>query len=370
MCDYVLSVLQPTDERKEYKKLTNLEMALLDTVHLGQMKLQLSEIGLLLSWDKNGDPVHTLSKNIVYAGAADGNHIWYLAQMFPEHHFYLYDPRPMYGPLADLENVHIYGPIKGRKNTENPKHEGYFLDEDAKGFWKKFKGDMIFLSDIRVGEETVKITDESVMEDMYAQENWCKIMKPRVSLLKFRLPWSEGKTTYMEGDILYQPFAHQTATETRLVVWDTSKNTDYDNIDYEQKLFYWNTYYRRVCDYDLGSMEELHEIYRNNTSYVSEERKNELFDGVFKDLVLEPLKRHGIEIHRHQIPQFVITNTNAFMSYMIGRRKDDGSIKFRRNADGTFTPISAQGEERVGPSERGTSRGRGRGRGTRGRGRA
>ncbi len=56
-------------------------------LHWGQRKLLLSEIEFLLL---HGDGV----KLVVYAGAAPGTHIAYLADLFPEHHFVLYDPAP------------------------------------------------------------------------------------------------------------------------------------------------------------------------------------------------------------------------------------------------------------------------------------
>ena len=55
-------------------------------IHLGQRKLLLTEVNFLTG---HGD----FSKNIIYIGAAPGHHIEFLSTLFPNHTFYLYDPR-------------------------------------------------------------------------------------------------------------------------------------------------------------------------------------------------------------------------------------------------------------------------------------
>lgn len=53
--------------------------------HWGQRKLFLSELYFLTKYSK-------LGKVVIYAGAAPGTHIEYLATLFPEHIFLLVDP--------------------------------------------------------------------------------------------------------------------------------------------------------------------------------------------------------------------------------------------------------------------------------------
>lgn len=63
--------------------------------------------------------------------------------------------------------------------------------------------DMLFISDIRSissGMNDIEI-DERIIIDMNDQKRWHEIMNPRASMLKFRLPWNPGKTTYLKGKV-------------------------------------------------------------------------------------------------------------------------------------------------------------------------
>jgi hypothetical protein len=44
------------------------------------------------------------------------------------------------------------------------------------------------------------------------------MMHPRVSMLKFRLPFAAGQTVYLDGKMLLQPYTGPHSTETRLIV--------------------------------------------------------------------------------------------------------------------------------------------------------
>lgn len=46
---------------------------------------------------------------------------------------------------------------------------------------------------------------------------------PVASLLKFRLPWEDGTTQYLAGQVYFSSFGPQTTTETRLVVLKGTK---------------------------------------------------------------------------------------------------------------------------------------------------
>ena len=72
---------------------------------------------------------------------------------------------------------------------------------------------------------------------------WCQIMKPDLAVLKFRLPWGGGKSSYLPGRIFVQAFAPCTSTETRLLVRkeDCDEEQGYDHVEYEEKLMYHNT---------------------------------------------------------------------------------------------------------------------------------
>jgi hypothetical protein len=48
----------------------------------------------------------------------------------------------------------------------------------------------------------VQVIEKQVFDDQAAQMRWHKIMQPKMSMLKFRLPYAkEGNTTYLKGEL-------------------------------------------------------------------------------------------------------------------------------------------------------------------------
>lgn len=183
--------------------------------HFGQRKLLLSEIEFLTRNYTTGDTV-------LYAGSAPGDHIPFLTELFPGMKLIMYDPRK-YNKVVYKLTDQIY--------------EEYFTDEVAQKLAKEVpEGRMLFVSDIRSDP-----SDERVLQDMKNQEKWISIMKPKKSLLKFRLPYAPGKVEYLDGDIFLQCFAPQTSTETRLECSWNAPQKEYDNQKYQDQLFYFNT---------------------------------------------------------------------------------------------------------------------------------
>lgn len=199
-------------------------------VHWGQLKLLMNEILFFsLFWDPTAVP----NPVVVYAGAAPGAHIPFLASMFPTFVFHLYDPRPF--GISGSDRIHV--------------HQQLFLDADAKR-WAN-RRDVLFISDIRTADYTQMEGAENeaaIMADMRMQENWHNIIKPVRSHLKFRLPYVEGyagavtTVRYLNGFVFRQPWAPQTSTETRLV--PTTGETDWSSKKYEDQLFYHNAVVR------------------------------------------------------------------------------------------------------------------------------
>jgi len=75
---------------------------------------------------------------------------------------------------------------------------------------------------------------------MIDQMKWHLKLKPAASMFKFRLPWGEGKTDYLDGIISLPVWGRQTTTETRLIVVG-DKVKSYCNTTYEEQMFYFNT---------------------------------------------------------------------------------------------------------------------------------
>ncbi len=177
-------------------------------LHLGQRKLLLTEVNFLT---KYGD----ISNNIIYIGAAPGHHINFLSVLFPNHMFYLYDPRDFV--IEETNNILIFQKYFALSDVEN-------LDN------------FLLISDIRQ-DINVKLMSQDeicniVMEDMELQKNWVITLKPKVSLLKFRLPLFCDTYEYLKGEILEQPWAPESTFETRLIVQEDIINKIYKTDEY------------------------------------------------------------------------------------------------------------------------------------------
>ncbi len=181
---------------------------------------------------------------VVYAGAAPGTHLRILATMFPTHNFILVDPAPF-----------ALGP-------EHPRIlilQQMFTDELAKELQQCLQHSgtrVVFVSDIRSCDPLLhseEIRDLRIREDMQSQARWHHILQPYKSMLKFRLPYTPGKTEYLKGDLYFPVWGPRSTTECRLVVGTNPGTQDYDNTTHEEKMFYFNTvtrvslYHHGVC---------------------------------------------------------------------------------------------------------------------------
>lgn len=213
-----------------------------NNIHIGQLKLLISELVLFVYYSDDE------LKNVIYAGAAEGYHIYILSKMFPDFTFYLYDTRPFDKRLKALKNVNIYNK--------------YFLDEDIEHY-KKLGLKYFLISDIRnlsmdQTEVNKRINEELIVEDMLLQQSWVKKLKPVYSLLKFKLPYGSedynkekyGETMkYLDGQVFKQAFAKPLSAETRLLVTDNDSSRDWNLISYENKMSYHNRSVRERAVY-------------------------------------------------------------------------------------------------------------------------
>jgi len=198
------------------------------TTHWGQRKLLMSCIQFLNEFQH-------MSKIVVYAGAAPGTNVLLLAEMFPKHTFYLYDPRDFDQDLQGHERIEI--------------HQDYFTNETAKKFSKK---KVLFWSDIRTGCIEDNDFEEQIQENNKMQEEWHNIIKPEFAMYKFRLPYAKGHTEYMRGRVWLQVWAPETSTETRLVVCKKPGRKTYSHSKYEKRMFYFNLITRQWGDYAMA----------------------------------------------------------------------------------------------------------------------
>jgi hypothetical protein len=209
------------------------------TIHWGQRKLLMSEIEFL-------SLLPSKSYLVTYAGSAPGTHIPYLEKLFPKLKWFLVDPAPF--SCQENENVIIRRTL--------------FTDEtcnDVIQMAKEKNLDVLLISDIRSADPFSGISEEEVESkvvfDMKLQMDWHLKIKPLLSMFKFRLPWTEGLTDYLEGEIYLPVWGPVSTTETRLVIKRDALMIKYNNKKYEEQLFYFNTILRpAVFDlHDVGS---------------------------------------------------------------------------------------------------------------------
>lgn len=207
----------------------------LENLHKGQRKLMVMELDFInYIWSdivKNGLENDML---FVYVGAAPSYHTTLLAELFPKWKFILYDPRDMLPALSNYDNIEI--------------HNKFFTDDDCKRF-KKDANRVLFVSDVRDQTFTTYENDTKrehlVFNDMLMQMDWVKLIKPLASSLKFRLPYNNGKTTYLNGELKIQCWAPKQSTEARLFVPQNFKLVKYSNKEHEEKASYFNNVIRK-----------------------------------------------------------------------------------------------------------------------------
>jgi cap2 methyltransferase len=195
-------------------------------IHWGQRKLLMSEIEFIQMC------LPPLEKRcvVIYAGAAPGTHVAILSEMFPEHRFVLVDPAEFH---LEVDGDRIIT------------HTALFTDELAQELKSKYEGwHVLFVSDVRSTDherESEEENERRIKIDMEAQAQWHKILRPFKSMLKFRLPYTAGTTTYLDGPIFLPVWGPTSTTECRLVVDTDAEERIYDHIEHEQKMFYFNT---------------------------------------------------------------------------------------------------------------------------------
>ena len=256
---------------------------ILRNVHWGQLKLFCSEMFLLL---RHTPP--TVS-DILYIGAAPGEHLFVLNKLFPKFRYHLYDSENFDKRLYGMDNIKI--------------HKKYFDDSDIKK-WKKMSN-FALISDIRTLSYDPSVQDslsrqrneDSVWSDMKLQEKWIMALRPTISLIKFRLPFAydfilrEGLTReYLNGTVIKQVFNKPTSSETRLIVTDFDKK-DWNLVEYEQKMAYHNDYNRNRARY-------YNPLDMSKTPVLAEEGLGNDFDSIFlTHLVMEYLVENSGEFY-------------------------------------------------------------------------
>ena len=156
---------------------------------------------------------------------------------------------------CNSSNIDVDVDVDGSRNNSGDKSSSYNgpFDEhhrcrhenDEDHHRHNHRNPLLFISDIRRDARN----ETMIMEDMAMQARWHKILNPRHSMLKFRLPWTPGTTRYLNGTIMLPVWGPQTTTETRLIVHGSDDEREYDHMRYMEQMFHFNTVKRVSAQY-------------------------------------------------------------------------------------------------------------------------
>ena len=199
----------------------------------GQRRLFLAELDFLSLYADEYAAACTSAGHqptVVYAGAAPGSHLSYLARLFPALTFVLYDTAPFrVQPSANVE-------LRLESFTDGAALE-----------WGGSSHPPLFICDVRSADLfqcSVQQVDSAIASDLSDQMRWVEAMTPYRALLKFRLPWDDGRTMYLKGQLRLPVWGSQTTTECRLVPDTPIAYATYEHSTYEQQMFHFNTRHR------------------------------------------------------------------------------------------------------------------------------
>jgi hypothetical protein len=293
-------------EEKTYRR-----GAKLNNTHWGQLKLFTNELLFLTHYYDPSDV-----KDLVYVGAAGGEHLRMLSSMFPSLHFHLFDTGKFSSDLYNISNITI--------------NQRYFDDSDVEE-WKHKK--CLFISDIRTltydssktKVEDMKVNEDTVWSDMTLQRKWVEEIKPLYSLLKFRLPYAEefelakGKTRgYLDGIVYAQPFCKSSSSETRLCVFGKQiTERDWDILSYEKKLFHHNSEVRAKHLFENPIEKENHHIHPDIGLY------NDYDSVYFTNVVIDYMKKINMESTKEK--------TKSLLKHILENIMDGKTLKKARD---------------------------------------
>ena len=220
-------------------------LELKSVVPWGQRRLLLAELEFLTAHAPLAVST-SCQPTVVYAGAAPGAHLSYLARLFPSLSFHLIDPAPFKLPHA-APNLSL--------------HPQLFDDSLALDYCGH---DVLFISDVRSADlfhSSVRAVDDAIQRDLSDQMRWHELMAPLASMLKWRLPWTQGETEYLDGEVRLPVWGSQSTTESRLWVTGGASYRRWKHTTFEQQMYHFNTrqrvqIHRRAEDADREERKE------------------------------------------------------------------------------------------------------------------
>lgn len=220
------------------------------TLHKGQRKLFNSLLCFLTKFAETGDIC-------VYVGSAPGYNICGIAQLFPQIHFYLFDPKQSHCAYDSqghqLPNIHIFQERFTRDHITTPAQ--YVVNgQQQRTNLQAISEKVLFFSDLRTTDKKNEVREKGVARDLKFQLDLIFQLLPRAFSLKFRIPYitPDGAKTqtfsYVDGFGMIQPFAKTQSNEVRLM--NKSENIFVNGMkqlkewsleEHENRMFYINT---------------------------------------------------------------------------------------------------------------------------------
>jgi hypothetical protein len=341
-------------------------------LHIGQRKLLLNEIQFLTEMYKHDSDI----EYCIYVGSAPGNKTYLLSQLFPHIKFILIDPNIFelnilnkktgrnikHRSVKHPDIIHLYSayPYKGNIFDSGKKLKDLSKDQSNKliDFIKTstYKIFIIedymsneiaqlltvfdkcgFISDIRSNVEMTDCpSDFDVVWNMSMMYNWINIIKPSLSVFKFRTPfYNDGildftklKHIYADtfdiskkygidfiknyknkefimssSDLYIQPWCGKSSTEMRSIIYakDINKLISYDTIEIENRFLAYNKVFRVLFHENKNSNKAMHFCKCNDCSIENNIWTNYLKLNIKQDIiesVLDAVKLTGIVTNR------------------------------------------------------------------------
>eukprot|EP01064_Diplonema_japonicum_P008862 TRINITY_DN16315_c0_g2_i1.p1 TRINITY_DN16315_c0_g2~~TRINITY_DN16315_c0_g2_i1.p1 ORF type:complete len:573 (+),score=168.28 TRINITY_DN16315_c0_g2_i1:62-1780(+) len=201
------------------------------TLHWNERKVLLSEAEFLTK-EAGTDKV-----TVIYVGAAHGTHIPILSKMFPAISFILIGPEQPACQESRRIKIILSEPSLQLLTELNNK----FCSTASK---------LLFICKMK---PTNPDSDACTSTDLTTQQDMLKALgSVSAALLKFRLPYSNGTSSYPKGRITFPVWGGQTSTEARIQPDIPLRCVRYDHKKHEEQMFYFNTVtrlktYPRYC---------------------------------------------------------------------------------------------------------------------------
>lgn len=287
------------------------------------------------------DFLSRLSKNhfhiVVYAGSSSGKHIKILSDMFQNIEFHLYDTKEFSKNIIGQPRIKI-NPYYINNNIVEDR--GNFTDKVAEYYNKlSSKAVIVFISRIKSNLST----DELLKINQSQQENWIKIMKPVISMVRFKIPYEKNDVyPYLNGELRFNCWDMGNSDETRLIVIPpfSLKNRKYST--YRENMSWYNLVLRNenLSNTMLESFGiPLRMTLRNFWNrYLNDDKNMELgFDFVFElKIITFYLQNYASNINYEEytrlldyINSILMSENTTFSSYFAEEEEEVDISKFR-----------------------------------------